>query len=126
MGLEHDSRLWPLTTHAHENPATGNFLEDEMSPEELRAHAYAMAHRGQSRDVIDRENIIVSDFQRKLSAVLPVQTISPAAVASSEMVMDADDRTQSNGPASYNGIIPINDPFAPSNQQSSLPQPFFH
>lgn len=120
-----DRRLWPLTTHARENPASGNLLDEEMSPEELRAHAYASAHRGQSRDVVDRENNIVSDFRRKLAAVLPAHFQNAVTKEPSGMAVDdGHDLQQSNGSASRNGVIPINDPFAPI-PPTQIPQPFF-
>lgn len=120
-----DSRLWPLTTHARENPASGNFLDEEMSPEELRAHAYVSAHRGHSRDVVDRENSIVSDFRRKLATVLPLYSQNAVVKEPSGMAVDdSHDHYQSNGGTSRNGTIPVNDPFAPV-APPQIPQPFF-
>lgn len=126
-GAAHDaeSRLWPLTTYARENPATGNLLDEEMSPEELRAHAYATAHRGHSRDVVDRENVLVSDFRRKLAAIVPLHFQAQVSKEPSGMVMDqGQDYHQSNGGPSRNGTMPINDPFAPV-APAQVAQPFF-
>lgn len=97
---------WPLTAIGNENSLEGNLLSDEISPEELRVHAYSSAPRGQSQEVIRREAQLVREHQGKSSRVrgesTPIEAGDPFAMGN-------------GGGGGGNGLmrdIQPNDPFA--------------
>lgn len=62
--------IWPLSCLASEdNPHHENALDDDFSPEELRALAYGAAPRGKSAEVSQKEAAMVAEHRAKLDAV---------------------------------------------------------
>lgn len=105
---------WPLSAIALQNPAQGNALDGDLSPEELRAAAYAMAPRGLSPEVNQREMQLLEEHRsREQNMRNAANGLPPGPSASGA---SGSHMTQQH--------IATSDPFAqsnfPSQQQSNL------
>lgn len=66
-------RTWLLSCVAREDAHTsGNRIEEDMSPEEMRVMAYKIDPRGQGRMVTEKESEILAAYKRA-SRQLPLQ-----------------------------------------------------
>lgn len=117
-----DHPQWPLSAIALPgNEQQGNSLTGDLSPEELRAMAYAQAPRGQSNDVTQRESRMVAEHQAKLDALSRggMQTHAPT-----------NSNAQSNDPFAHPATSPpqlssfANSTSAPFGQAHAQPNPF--
>lgn len=57
---------WPLSAVSRANPSEGNFVDFDMSPEELRATTYLLAQRGRGSETVAIENLFLDDHDGKI------------------------------------------------------------
>lgn len=96
--------LWPLSSLALTgNSLSGNAVDADISPEELRAMAYTHALKGQGAEVIQKESALVTEHRAKLDEVSHHVAGQPNSLSG--------------------GQIPTNDPFSSFNSiQPNFPQ----
>lgn len=77
--------VWPLSAVSNlNNPATGNAVENDMSQEELRAHAYLNRSNGNNQNASEHELDLLRKHQSSTSSMLLSDTFAHSLPASTE------------------------------------------
>lgn len=64
---QRDTPQWPLTCVGAHPLSSGNAVTGDMSQEELRAQAYALAPRGMSQEIAQHEDALVKEHQLRVN-----------------------------------------------------------